>query len=77
MIEKIKELIKNFTDEQLNTYEKSAQKECDKFEDVVKIAKQNAKLGDYVVLAPGCASFDFFNSYKERGKMFKKLIEEV
>ena len=34
MIEKIKELIKNFTNEQLNTYEKSAQKECDKFEDI-------------------------------------------
>lgn len=31
---------------------------------------------DYVLLAPGCASFDEFSSYAERGKAFQRMVKE-
>lgn len=33
-----------------------------------------AQPGDIVLLSPGCASFDEFASYKERGKYFKEVV---
>lgn len=51
--------------------------ECEDFYNVVKIAQENANVGDYVVLAPGAASFDQFENYKEKGELFKKLIDEI
>lgn len=48
----------------------------DKFVDAVYYAMSYATEGDYVLLSPSCASFDEFNSYKERGDLFKKLVLE-
>jgi UDP-N-acetylmuramoylalanine--D-glutamate ligase len=46
----------------------------DTFEGCVKSAAADANCGEAVLLAPGCASWDMFSSYKERGRIFKELI---
>jgi UDP-N-acetylmuramoylalanine--D-glutamate ligase len=40
----------------------------------VEVAAQTAKSGDVVLLAPACASFDQFQSYEHRGRVFKELV---
>lgn len=40
----------------------------------VRQAAENAQAGDVVVLAPACASFDQFQNYEHRGKVFKDLV---
>lgn len=36
-----------------------------------------ASPGDYVLLAPACASFDMFGSFEERGRAFKTSVEAI
>src|SRR5215470_14165169 len=43
-------------------------------EDAVKQASASAESGDVVLLAPACASFDQFQNYEHRGKVFKELV---
>ncbi|MCF6192313.1 MAG: UDP-N-acetylmuramoyl-L-alanine--D-glutamate ligase [Candidatus Hydrothermae bacterium] len=45
-------------------------------EEAVRVARQAARPGDWVLLSPGCASFDAFRDYKARGSAFKRLVEE-
>ena len=46
-------------------------------ENAVRKAMEAASPGDVVVLAPACASFDQFNSYEHRGKVFKELVHNL
>lgn len=42
--------------------------------EAVQLAHRIAKKNQIVLLSPACASYDMFNSYEERGKIFKKLV---
>jgi UDP-N-acetylmuramoylalanine--D-glutamate ligase len=44
--------------------------------EAVDAAQSLARPGDVVVLSPGCASFDWYSSYKERGDHFAALVKE-
>ena len=43
----------------------------------VQRASQSAVAGDIVLLAPACASFDQFDNYEHRGRVFRKLVEDL
>lgn len=44
--------------------------------DAFRAAVDTARPGDTVLLSPGCASFDEFGSYAERGDAFRGLVDE-
>lgn len=46
-------------------------------QDAVKSSCREAKSGDVVLLSPACASFDMFNNYEHRGKVFKEAVNKL
>jgi UDP-N-acetylmuramoylalanine--D-glutamate ligase len=46
-------------------------------ERAVEIASHAARRGDVVLLAPACASFDQFQNYEHRGRVFKELVHQL
>jgi UDP-N-acetylmuramoylalanine--D-glutamate ligase len=46
-----------------------------KFEKAISSAIQLAERGDSVLMSPGCASYDQFNNFEERGDCFKDIVE--
>ncbi len=46
-------------------------------EAAVKRAAASAESGDVVLLAPACASFDQFDNYEHRGRVFKQTVQAL
>jgi len=46
-------------------------------EDAVERAVQKAQSGDVILLSPGCASFDMFGDFAERGNRFKEIVKRL
>jgi len=45
--------------------------------EAIEGAYKDAAAGDVVLLSPGCASFDEFKNYKERGNFFKEVVRNL
>jgi UDP-N-acetylmuramoylalanine--D-glutamate ligase len=58
--------------QELGTYATNEQA-CD-MRDAVELAFAAAQPSDIVLLAPACASFDMFESFEQRGKVFKEQV---
>lgn len=50
---------------------------CGNMDRAVEAAHSLAQAGDTVLLAPACASFDQFESYEHRGRVFKDLVRSL
>ena len=46
-------------------------------EEAVNLAYLAATPGEVVLFSPACASFDLFNNYEERGRVFKELCRKL
>lgn len=51
--------------------------ECHSLGNAVRAAAADSAVGDVVLLSPGCASFDQFVSYGERGEHFARLAKSA
>jgi UDP-N-acetylmuramoylalanine--D-glutamate ligase len=51
--------------------------EASDLETAVRTAFERSRPGDVVLLAPACSSFDQFENFEHRGRVFKELIERL
>jgi UDP-N-acetylmuramoylalanine--D-glutamate ligase len=50
---------------------------CETLAKAVSAAAAAAQPGEVVLLAPACSSFDQFENYEQRGRVFKQLVAEL
>lgn len=50
---------------------------ADSLEQAVKIAYSQAKDGQSVLLSPMCSSFDMFDNFEHRGRVFKQIVKAI
>jgi UDP-N-acetylmuramoylalanine--D-glutamate ligase len=51
--------------------------EAQSMREAVAVCSRIARAGDVVLLAPACASFDMFESYEHRGRVFKDEVRKL
>jgi UDP-N-acetylmuramoylalanine--D-glutamate ligase len=51
--------------------------DCASLAEAVERAAAAARPGDVVLLAPGCASFDMFRDFEDRGDQFRILARAL
>ena len=49
----------------------------DTLEPIVRRAQSYAVPGDVVIMSPGCASFDMFKNFADRGDQFIAIVERL
>ncbi len=50
---------------------------CESLDKAVAAAALAARAGEVVVLAPACSSYDQFENYEQRGRVFKELVSAL
>ena len=50
---------------------------CDNLDTAFKVAFEDSVVGDTILLAPACASFDQFRSFEDRGNRFIELFDKI
>jgi UDP-N-acetylmuramoylalanine--D-glutamate ligase len=50
---------------------------CSKMAEAIAAAARITQNGDVVLLSPGCASFDEFKDFEERGKVFREIVNQL
>ena len=66
------QFIETFKAENFESYEV-----FERFEEAVGAAYAQAKEGEVVLLSPGCASWDMFKNFEERGDLFKEIFHSL
>ena len=80
VIEKVKKIyaIGSSADKVFNFFHSEVKVEVKpSLEDVVIAANQEARENEIVLLSPACASFDMFDNYEHRGKIFKEAVNKL
>ncbi|HTP88101.1 MAG TPA: UDP-N-acetylmuramoyl-L-alanine--D-glutamate ligase [Bryobacteraceae bacterium] len=49
---------------------------CGTLDRAIAYARGHSSAGDIVLLAPACASFDQFDSFEHRGRIFKEIVKQ-
>jgi UDP-N-acetylmuramoylalanine--D-glutamate ligase len=77
VVEKVKKIyaIGSSAEKIFNYFHSKVKTEIKKdFDEVINTAISEAREGDVVMLSPACASFDMFDNYEHRGKIFKEVV---
>ncbi len=48
--------------------------QCATMEEAIMLADEMAKVGDTILLSPGCTSFDAYRDFAERGEAFRRTV---